>query len=244
MPMPTLRRILVFQHIPVEHPGIFRDFLNEDGIRWDTVELDAGAPIPRLDRYDGLWVMGGPMDVWEEDTYPWLCGEKAAIREAVADRGLPYLGVCLGHQLLADALGGDVGPAPEPEIGVLDIEATKVGQGSEFLEGLPPLMKCLQWHSAEVKQPPSGANVLVSTSRCRVQAMAVGDQALGVQFHVELTPTTVTEWGEIPTYRNALEKQLGPDALAAFDATARAHMPDFNHCARRLYDNWVRIAFD
>ncbi|MFQ5934860.1 MAG: type 1 glutamine amidotransferase, partial [Acidiferrobacterales bacterium] len=76
-------RLLVFQHIAVEHPGVFRDFLHADGIEWDVVELDNGDAIPALDRYDALWVMGGPMDVWEEDKYSWLASEKAAIREAV-----------------------------------------------------------------------------------------------------------------------------------------------------------------
>ena len=103
-------RILVFQHLDIEHPGIFLEFLKEDGVRWDTVELDEGEPIPPLNGYDALWVMGGPMDVWEEDLHPWLRMEKQAIREAVLERRMPYLGICLGHQLLADALEKSLGP--------------------------------------------------------------------------------------------------------------------------------------
>ncbi len=80
---------LVFQHIAIEHPGIFRNQMTERGITWDAVELDEGEPIPSLDDYDGLLVMGGPMDVFEEDIHPWLIPEKAAIREAVGDRNMP-----------------------------------------------------------------------------------------------------------------------------------------------------------
>ena len=99
-------KLLVFQHIECEHPGIFRGLLDGAGIQWDAVELDVGEKIPAFESYDALWVMGGPMDVWDEDECPWLVPEKAAIRHWVCDLKKPYLGFCLGHQLLADALGG------------------------------------------------------------------------------------------------------------------------------------------
>ena len=72
-------RLLVFQHIACEHPGRLRDFLKEDGVVWDAVQLDEGDPIPALNGYDALWVMGGPMDVWETDNHPWLAAEKEAL---------------------------------------------------------------------------------------------------------------------------------------------------------------------
>ena len=96
-------RVLVFQHIDCEHPGSLRQFLAEDKIEWEAVNLHHGEPIPNLNDYDALWVMGGPMDVWDIEECPWLVAEKAAIREWVSVLGKPYLGLCLGHQLLADA---------------------------------------------------------------------------------------------------------------------------------------------
>jgi GMP synthase-like glutamine amidotransferase len=237
--MPKKPRLLVFQHIDLEHPGIFRDFLAEDGIAWDAVELDAGEAIPDLGDYDGLWVMGGPMDVWEEAEHPWFVAEKAAIHEAVSDRGLPFFGLCLGHQLLADALGGTVGKAATPEIGVLEVELTPDGQASPLFKGMEHHGTCLQWHGAEVTRPPEGARVLASSPACRVQAMSIGEQAFSLQYHVEITETTVSDWAAVPAYKKALEDNLGADALAQFQADTAAHMADFNRTARRLYDNFM-----
>jgi len=79
-------KILVLQHAAVEHPGIFRDFLSEDGHEWHAVKLDEGETAPPLDGFDALWVMGGPMDVWQEDKHPWLKDEKRLIQDAVEQR--------------------------------------------------------------------------------------------------------------------------------------------------------------
>jgi len=234
-------KILVFQHIAVEHPGVFRDFMRGDGVEWRAVELDAGESIPDLGGYDALWVMGGPMDVWEDDLHPWLEAERAAIREAVIERRMPFLGFCLGHQLLAQALGGEVGPADEPEIGIFDVELTEAGRASPLFEGVPATHACLQWHGAEVQQPPPGTRVLAASSACAVQALGVGDHAFSIQYHVEITERTVREWGAVPAYGQGLERALGPDALARFEADASAGMGGFNRDARRIYDNFMRI---
>ena len=234
-------RFLVFQHIACEHPGIFRDFLQEDGIPYDAVELDEGEQVPSLDRYDALWVMGGPMDVWEEDQHPWLKSEKAAIREAVLQRNMPYLGLCLGHQLLGAALGGHVGKMKAPEVGILDVELTDASRADPIFAGMAAKQKALQWHGAEVATAPKGAIILASSPLCPNQAMRVGSLAYGLQYHMELTSRTVPEWGEVPAYACALDATLGADALPKLRDEAAALMPDFNRAARQLYGNWMRL---
>lgn len=231
-------RFLVFQHIACEHPGIFRDFMQADGVAWDAVELDEGEAIPPLDGYDALIVMGGPMDVWQEAEHPWLVTEKQAIREAVAQRGLPYLGLCLGHQLLGAALGAEVGPG-QREVGILDVTMTEAGRADPLLGSLPPTVKALQWHSAEVKSLPPGAVLLAASPICQIQAMRYGTRAWGLQFHVEVTATTVDEWGAIPAYAQALDETLGPGALDGLRRGAAAEMPAFNRAARQLYDGFL-----
>lgn len=235
-------RILVLQHARVEHPGAFRTFLAEDGHDWVAVHLDEGETPPPLDGFDALWVMGGPMDVWEEAEHPWLAPEKRLIREAVETRGLPFLGLCLGHQLLAEALGGEVGRAARPEIGVMPVRLTEAGAATVVLDGLPEVFDALQWHGAEVTRMPPGAKCLATSPDCAVQAMGWGPRAFSAQFHIEVEPDTVRTWSEIPAYARALEGALGAGAAARLEADCAARMPAFAALAERVYINWLQAA--
>jgi GMP synthase-like glutamine amidotransferase len=235
-------RVLVFEHMQAGDAGIFCALLRERGIGWHSVRFDLGAPIPDLRAFDALWVMGGPMDVWQQAEYPWLAVEKAAIREAVVDRAMPYLGICLGHQLLADALGGVVEPAARPEVGVFEIARTPAGERHVLLDGLPQRPRVLQWHAAEVVEPPAGAEVLASSPDCAVQAMAVGERALGLQFHLEVDHPTLDAWLSIAGNVAALARRRGPEGPRAFVEEARSHMEEFNRAARALHANfWAQL---
>ena len=233
-------RVLVFQHIDCEHPGSLRQFLAEDKVEWDAVNLHLGEPIPNLNDYDALWVMGGPMDVWDIEECPWLVPEKAAIREWVSVLGKPYLGLCLGHQLLADALGGTCGPQKTPEIGVLEIELTEEGKVDPLFQGTANKQQCLQWHSVRVAQAPEGAIILAKSDVCSVQAMRIGSNAWSMQYHVEIEPDTVDNWGAVPAYAEALRTTLGDGALLTMKADTDANMSQCLSCARKIYQNFMK----
>lgn len=237
-------KVLVLQHLAVEHPGVFRDFFAEDGFELTTVELDEGETIPDLEPFDFMVAMGGPQDVWQEDEFPWFVTEKAAIRTFVKDMGRPYIGMCLGHQLLAEAVGGKVGLGDKPEVGVLTVDKTEAGHEDRFLKGLPDKIESLQWHGAEVKSLPPEAVVLASSPVCPVQIFRYGDCAYGLQCHVEITEDTVDEWAAVPEYADALEKTFGAGAVDGLRSEVAGKLPQFNADARKLYDNFKAILME
>ena len=231
-------QISAFQHAAAEHPGSFREVMAREGHTMQAVEPDEGETIPPLEGFDLLLVMGGPMDVWETEQHPWLLEEMAAIR-AWVQAGRPYLGLCLGHQLLAQACGGHVAlmeGAPEVGISLLPVADDPI------FAGLPALCTCFQWHGAEVKRLPENAVLLASSDSCPIQAFRLGEAAYGLQFHMELTHTTAQEWGALPEYAAALARVRGPDGLPQIQAEVQAHYAALNAAAEIVFGNFLRIA--
>jgi len=234
-------RILIFQHIDVEHPGMFGELWREAGHELTAIELDEGEAIPPLEDFDLLVVMGGPMDVWHEDRHRWLIDEKAAIRRWVKDLGKPYLGICFGHQLLADALGGKVSRMTRPEVGLTFVKLTADGQRDPILEGFPIDIESFQWHGAEISIPPDGSTILAANDACPVQAIRWGQHAYGFQYHCEIEVSTVGDWERIPEYKASLQQALGTAKASQLAGEVLPRLPAFNAFARRLSSNLMKI---
>jgi len=215
--------------------------MDADGT-WDVVRLDAGDSIPDIEQYDALMVFGGPMNVWEEGLFPWLKQEKEAIRDFVLKLNRPYLGVCLGHQLLAAALEGAVGKMAVPEVGVRTVKRTLAGATDQILGLLPDAFPTVQWHGAEVKSLPANSVLLATNEACPVQAFRVGSFAYGVQYHVEVGPSTISEWGNVPEYKHALELIAGQHGQNSFERAAAESMPLFLQSARKIYRGFRELA--
>jgi GMP synthase-like glutamine amidotransferase len=233
-------KFLLIKHLIVEGLGIFEQFCYEEGIAIDTVELEKGDLFPSLEGYSALWVMGGAMNAGDTDEYPWLIEEKALIRRAVRDLKMPYMGICLGAQLLADALGGEVRAMATPEVGLLPITLTSTGINHPLLKGLPETYKVLLWHGQEVTRLPDGASLLASSPQCLVQAFGIGN-AFGLQFHSEAMETTVEDWVQIPAYRADLEQILGATGANDFKKAVEAQLPIMNREAKIVFDNFLKI---
>ena len=184
-------RVLAFRHVPFEHLGRIEPELVRRGIGIDYADLyQPGAAEPDPARYDGLIFMGGAMSV--NDGLPHLEREARWIAQAV-EAGRPVLGVCLGAQLIAKAMGARVYRNPVKEIGWFEIEVTGEGAADPLFAGVGPRETVFQWHGETFDLPP-GARWLASSTACCHQAFRIGSSAYALQFHLEVTPEMIADW--------------------------------------------------
>lgn len=220
-----MKRVVCLQHVPFEGPAYFGTLLEARGY---TVEpyLVPRDGLPR-DAGNLLLVMGGPMSV--NDAAPWIARETAFIEKHVR-AGLPFLGICLGSQFLAKALGGRVYKGPAPEIGMTEITLTAVGRSNPALDNAPNPFKVFAWHGEGMELPPEGIN-LASSELYPVQAFCWGKRAYGLLFHLEMDATAADAIcrgcsGEIPAGLTARDLVDG----------LRPHVPSLQLCAAQLID--------
>jgi GMP synthase-like glutamine amidotransferase len=176
-----------FQHVPFEGLGSIEPWLKAAGYEITVTRFFESAELPNPERVDLLIVMGGPMSVNDEVEYPWLAREKDFIRDAI-DSGTPVLGICLGAQLIASALGAKVYPNSVKEIGWFPIEG--IAEHDESMFRFPSTMDTFHWHG-ETFDLPVGAIALARSEACENQAFQIGCSVIGLQCHLEMTPTSV-----------------------------------------------------
>lgn len=225
-------RVLSIVHEDGGGPGLFGKTVADLGfehVEW-RVDLEPRLPV---DRVDAVMVFGGTMNTHEEDDYPWLRDEDAAIRRLVAE-GVPVLGVCLGGQLLAKALDAKVSPAPEPEIGWHEVIQTPEARVDPVFEHLPERFASLQWHHYQFDLP-RGA-VPLARSRVCLQAYRFGETAWGVQFHPEVSRETLQDWIE---YSKAAGSELDFDR---FEEDSDRHIAEWVRIGRAISEGFLRVA--
>ncbi|MEE9452715.1 MAG: type 1 glutamine amidotransferase [Gammaproteobacteria bacterium] len=188
-----MKRILVFQHVPFEILGTFHPLLKKERVRMRYVNFGHHPDAqPSLSGYHGLIILGGPMNVNEVDCYPYLAREVELIKQAIAD-DMPILGICLGAQLIAKALGAKVYAGDAQEVGWYDVSLTAAGKNDLLFASLGNTEKIFQMHRDRYDLPEGAVN-LATSGTCQQQAFRYGDKVYGFQFHLEADQALIERW--------------------------------------------------
>lgn len=228
------RHVVVVEHHPVETPGRLGKALARAGVQIDRVRTHAGEVVPRTLEADGLVVLGGPMGVYEADRHPHIADEIALVRGAVA-AGRPVLGVCLGAQILAAALGAEVRPGRSKEIGWIGVRLAPDAAADPLWEGVETVFTPLQWHG-DVFDLPAGAVRLADSDLTAVQAFRHG-RAWGLLFHVEVTEAIVA--GMVGAFADEA-RAAGADPKRIL-TEAPARLANLDTIAETVVGRWVGL---
>lgn len=183
----------MIKHIGIEGPGIIAEFFQNTAWQIETIELDKGEELPEvLFQIEALIILGGPMNVYEEDKFPFLKTEDTFIKKAIK-KEVPILGICLGAQLLAKACGAEIRKAERGEIGWYKVILTEQGRQDALFQNINNGLDVLQWHYDAFQLPEEG-KLLATSDLCKNQAFRFGKNAYGLQFHIEVTPNMVESW--------------------------------------------------
>ncbi|HSG65234.1 MAG TPA: gamma-glutamyl-gamma-aminobutyrate hydrolase family protein [Gammaproteobacteria bacterium] len=237
-----MRKLLVFQHVPHEPLGTLDAQFKEAGFRiryvnfarYGRVKLDVG-------RYDGLVVLGGPMGVNDTEPYPHLLDEVEAIRVAI-DSDIPILGICLGAQLIAAALGARIARNPVKEIGWSDVKRTRAAMSDPLFKHFHAQEKIFQWHG-DTFEIPSGAKHLAMTDHCRNQAFCYGRAVYALQFHLEVDEALVRRWLATPAMREELAALQGAVSARAILEETHRFIGRSKRLSQAVFNEFIERSF-
>lgn len=215
-------KVLVLRHVPHEHLGTLANSLRAKNIVYDYLNLyECKIPNISVDDLSGLVILGGPMNVYETDRYPFLEREDRLIREAI-DKNIPVLGICLGAQLIAKSLGAPVTKNREKEIGWYPLRITEEAKRDKLFQYFNTEETVFQWHG-DTFQIPKGAIRLAESPLCANQAFRYNSNVYGLQFHIEVTPQMITEWlnvhdnqEEIASLKGKIDPEIIKDQTPKF----------------------------
>ena len=231
-------KILVFQHVPYEPLGTLDPLLKSAGFRIRYVNFGREPDSrPSLEAYEALIILGGPMNSDQIDSHPNLITEVELIREAV-DRNLSVLGICLGAQLLAKALGGSVNRNASREIGWHDVDVTAAGATDPVLSGFRSRQLVFQWHEDGIELPP-GTVHLAASDASRVQAFRHGEHVYGFQFHLEVNESLIERWLTVPANQAILADEAGRVDPELIRQQTSDWIEDLEALSKDTFSKWI-----
>lgn len=227
--------ILVLKHIDIEGPGTLGVFLEQAGKELKILDVGRRVQIPAsLEGVEAVISLGGPMNVDEEARYTFLRPEDDLIKKVLVQE-MPFLGLCLGGQLLAKAGGGTVVEALQKEIGFFAVTLTAAGQADPLFADVPPTFPVFQWHE-DMFQLPQRAMLLASSAACPHQAFRLGQKAYALQFHVEVTDVDIKAW--------TAAYVKGPEACPLLEkmlADYQAVQANYQAVAQNIFKNFLTL---
>ncbi len=237
--MPAHPKILAFRHVPHEHLGILSRIAEGEGIACEYVDwFEEPGRQPEWTDAAALIFLGGPMNVDEVERFPFLAREQEIIGEGVR-RKVPILGICLGAQLIARALGARVFPAGVKEIGWYPVETTPAAAGDPLFKHFRPVETVFHWHG-DTFELPEGATFLARSDRVMHQAFRYRDFVWGIQFHIEVTTKMITEWLEVPENAAEVQALAPPVSVAEILEKTPLFLPRLHDLARNALGEFVR----
>jgi len=235
-----MRRVLALQQTWDDPPGYLGEILHEHGIICDTVEVEK-TPLPDPTLYQAIIILGGPQHLYADTHLPYIAQEQELLRQAVT-QDIPTLGICLGGQLLASALGATVRLHERAEIGFYRIPLTEAGRQDPLFDGLPGHQLAFHWH-ADVFELPTGSILLASNEVAPNQAFRYGSHAYGLQFHIELNTEIAANWLHDPTCVKEMSAMLNDEnAPARIGREWVEYAPTYQTHTRILFENFLRLA--
>lgn len=235
-----MKRVLALQHIWDDPPGYLGELLQEYSIACDVIAVEH-QPIPNPTAYQAIISMGGPQHLYADEHLPYLAQERAILRQAIA-QDIPILGICLGGQLLAQALGATIHRHHQAEVGFFQVPLTPSGCQDPLFVGLPGHQVAFQWHE-DIFDLPAGAICLARNEIVPNQAFRYGKHSYGLQFHIELNTGIANTWLRLPEFAREIMQTLDdPAAPARLEEEWNHYAPVYQRHTRTLFTNFLHIA--
>ena len=234
------RKVLVFQHVPHEVSGTFDPLLKQVGVRIKYVNFSRQKEVKlNLDSYEGIIILGGPMNVEDSDRYPHLTQEIEWIKKAL-EKDLFILGICLGAQLLSKALGGEVTKNSVKEIGWYDVALTEAGKKDPFFQYFKNVEKIFQWHGNTFSIPESCVH-LAHSKTCRNQAFKYGNRVYGVQFHLEVSRALIERWLDLEFNGEELLKHKNDIDVDLIRNETEKHISELSQLSEKTFSSFIEF---
>ena len=235
-----MSKVMVLQHVAWEVLGSLDPLLKQNGFRIRYVNFGRTPElVPNLEKYEGLIILGGPMSVNDTKRFPHLSLEIKLIEQALKE-DIPILGICLGAQLMAKALGAKIKKMPVQEIGWYPVQVNRQGASDRILSPIKNSQRLFHWHG-DTFEMPKGCHSLASSEICENQALRVSKKAYGFQFHLEVDEKMIKRWLTVPSHKKDIAQLRGLVQPKMILQDTQTYFDENLNVANQVFSNWLDL---